>query len=110
MGDLRQARVGWLIGDDLGFSGTVTVAAAGADGTELRSWSDATDDADIGYRNDLTAVLGDGSTIYFESRNDDGSWAPWRITEESPPHAAQVPLPADAAGGTRRRRRPHRRS
>ena len=90
--------VDWLVPDDIGFNATVSVIGWGTATAEGGQWSDSSDDPDIGYRDDLYGLLGDGSTLYFESANTDRTWSLWRIAGGSPSHAIDIPVPPDATG------------
>jgi Tol biopolymer transport system component len=87
----------WSIPPNIGFEGTVGVSRSGVVEGEIGAWSAATEEVDIGYRNDLGNLVGDGSVVTFETWLNDGSLGLWRIADGSPPHAVPIPLPSDAA-------------
>jgi hypothetical protein len=60
------------------------------------SWTSEQDAPDIGWRSFIGPVVGDGTTIVFETENNDGSMQLWRIDDSGSPHAVQIPAPPDA--------------
>ncbi len=88
----------WVSQSDL--DGNDTVAAVRPGTTEAppaARWTSGQETPDIGWRIGIDRLVGDGSMIVFESRNNDGSPQLWRIADGTVPHAAPIPLPAGAS-------------
>jgi Tol biopolymer transport system component len=88
----------WMSEYDVQGNEILEATSLGTTGTPLTaSWITGQEAPDIGWRDNLGQVAGDGSIIYFSTGNYVGTFQLWRIADSGGAlHAVQVPVPADA--------------
>jgi hypothetical protein len=80
-GAVTPTLAAWAAQYDLNGNSILEATRVGSANTSYTTWITGQEAPDIGWRNTIGAVVGDGSTLFFATHNDDGTFQLWRIAD-----------------------------
>jgi dipeptidyl aminopeptidase/acylaminoacyl peptidase len=96
-GAVTPTLAAWAAQYNLNGNTILEATRIGSTDTYSASWVSGQEAPDIGWRDGIGAVVSDGSTLFFTTYNNDGTFQLWRIADSGTElHAVPVPVPADA--------------